>query len=354
MLVHVVRDIEKREVEKMLSCKDESRGFFTYYCKKCDYYVNVYFGCNSRICSCCGKRHVDKWSVNIALKVFKGIVHKHIVMSVPDALWGIIRENRYLQKILMEASYRTIKKLFSKYVGKTVIPGVINVVHPFGRDIGFKPHVHNIVTEGGWLGKEFISVIIEKSIPYKAFHKTWQYEVLTALRKELPKENDWLIDLMFRKYPEGFYVYVKPERIKSGKHLARYIARYVRHPAIANSRIVDYDGKHVKFWYEDNNKVRHYVTMNVDEFITAVIQHIPDPNFKMIRYFGAYSRKIRRELKIDTNYQTSIRQSIIKEFDKKVVVYCPKCNEEMECVGYTCKKPPPNLNKLDYWIELSS
>ena len=35
---------------------------------------------------------------------------------------------------------------------------------------------------------------------------------------------------------------------------------------------------------------RHFVTMTVRDGIVVLIQHIPDRNFKMIRYYGAYSR----------------------------------------------------------------
>ena len=37
----------------------------------------------------------------------------------------------------------------------------------------------------------------------------WQYQVLTNLKKALPKmkENAKLIDRMFKDYPEGFYVH---------------------------------------------------------------------------------------------------------------------------------------------------
>jgi len=31
--------------------------------------------------------------------------------------------------------------------------------------------------------------------------------------------------------------------------------------------------------------------MSVDEFISAIIQHVPERQFKMIRYYGSYSRK---------------------------------------------------------------
>ena len=57
-----LRDVEINEVNKMLSCKDESRGFFTYECEHCGITKTVYFGCNSRICTNCGKNHTDKWA----------------------------------------------------------------------------------------------------------------------------------------------------------------------------------------------------------------------------------------------------------------------------------------------------
>ncbi|MCL7412990.1 MAG: transposase zinc-binding domain-containing protein, partial [ANME-2 cluster archaeon] len=60
-----LREVEIIEVNKMLSCKDESRGYFTYLCEHCGTYQTVYFGCNSRICTNCGKNHTDKWAKSL-------------------------------------------------------------------------------------------------------------------------------------------------------------------------------------------------------------------------------------------------------------------------------------------------
>ncbi|MDG6219284.1 MAG: transposase zinc-binding domain-containing protein [Candidatus Thermoplasmatota archaeon] len=45
----VIRQVEVDEVEKMLHCKDGSRGFFIYYCPVCKEARIVYFGCNGRV-----------------------------------------------------------------------------------------------------------------------------------------------------------------------------------------------------------------------------------------------------------------------------------------------------------------
>ncbi len=87
--------------------------------------------------------------------------------------------------------------------------------------------------------------------------KTWQYQVLTSFKKVLPRTPGVapLIDRLFKRYPEGFYVYLpKESRITSKRLMGRYVARYVSHPAIANTRISGYDGKTVTFWYRDNDR----------------------------------------------------------------------------------------------------
>ena len=60
-----------------------------------------------------------------------------------------------------------------------------------------------------------------------------------------------------------------------------YIGRYVGRPAIAESRILKYDGKNVTYKYtrhEDNKVVIE--TVNVYEFIKKVTIHIPEKNLK--------------------------------------------------------------------------
>ena len=89
-----VREIERIEVEKMLSCKDESRGGFWYYCKNCNEYRFLPFGCNSRLCSCCGKRYADQWASMLAEKLEKNIFHRHLVFGIPDMLWKYFQEDR--------------------------------------------------------------------------------------------------------------------------------------------------------------------------------------------------------------------------------------------------------------------
>ena len=64
----------------------------------------------------------------------------------------------------------------------------------------------------------------------------------------------------------------------------------MRRPAIALRRIISYDEKLVTFKYFDKKEKKEKTeTIDVMEFIARIIRHIPDRNFKTIRYYGLYS-----------------------------------------------------------------
>jgi len=334
-----IREVERVEVEKMLSCKEGDKGFFVYYCPCCNESRIVYFGCNSRLCSCCGKKYTERWTQSLQRAMFD-VTHRHMVMSVPDRLWLVIREHRELLKVLMDVAIQVVNDTLSYCLRKDVMAGVIVVLHPFSRDISFKPHIHILVTEGGFDNQgRFIG---KKYIPARAMRMTWQYQVLTRFKQVLPRTPGYavFIDRMFKEYPEGFYVYLpKTSRIASKRMIGKYVARYIRHPAIANTRICGYDSKTATFWYKDNDGVKHVVTMDVFEFIGALIQHIPDRQFKMIRYYGAYARKWKASFAF--YLQGSITQSKLNNFPRNRSVKCPVCGQVMEFVMYWKNEPPP-------------
>jgi len=338
-----LREVEIHEVEEMLSCKDTKRGFYIYYCPNCEESHFISFGCNSRICSNCGKNYTDKWAESFSKKMFN-VPHRHLVLSISDRLWPYLYEDRSLWKVLMDSAINAINDTFSYVLGRKITAGAVVILHPFGRDLGFKPHIHVLVTEGGFDGKgQFVHKLY---IPARALRKTWQYQVLTRLKEALPKTKatSTMIDDLFHTFDEGFYVYLPKEtRISSKREIAKYVGRYVRHPAIANSRISSYDGESVTFWYFDNEEKKHYRTMGTFEFIEAILQHIPDTQFKMIRYYGAYCRKWRMKFCRLLGYG-SITQGKMEDYPRKRTYHCPKCGSNMSFVEYW--KDPPSQTYL--------
>lgn len=275
------------------------------------------------------------------------VPHRHFVMSAPEALWQFLSDWN-MRKVYMDAAIKAFNDYFSIILRRKIKVGVIVILHPFGKDMKVQPHLHLLITEGGFDNKG--SFVKCEFIPAGGFRKKWQYELLKMLQAHgLPNE---LATQMFFRYPNGFYVWLHIRgRIIHPRLIAKYVGRYVRHPAIANSRIYYFDGKIVKFFYVNNEDTRIEVTMTTEQFITALIQHIPPPQFKMIRYYGAYARRAKG--KYGSKAQSSIKQLNLYHFGLERVKYCPFCRNKLEFIMYMKKAPPESIKdqrELVEWI----
>lgn len=340
-----LREVEIEEVEKMLSCGDFKNGFATFVCLNDGEMKKVPFSCKSRLCTKCGKRHADEWAEKINKEMFD-VIHRHVVLTISDKLWPYFEKNSELLKLLMDTSGKTVKRMLEEFSrsGKHLTPGVIMVLHPFGSDLKTNPHAHILLTEGGltknnrWVNQAFIS--------YKILRKIWQYEILTALRKKMPEDMNLarIIDWCFTQRKNGFIVYAKDKIRGDRKGVVGYIGRYVRHPAISDRRIISYDGTYVVFKYEDKNKEIQRKKVPVLEFIRDVLKHLPDKHFKMVRYYGLYSRRIAAKTYKIMKALKLFTEKIIHKFSwrwqKKQYtgidpLACPLCGQEMKLYSIT-------------------
>ena len=321
------RSVEIKEVNKMLTCGQEFR---IYHCFKCKLDHIVCFGCNSRICTHCGKRYTDRWSESVSKSVLD-VNHRHFTISMPSTLWIVFERNRLLLKDYMDVAIKVITEVMTLRLGKHITPGLIVALHTFGKDLCFKPHLHCIVTEGGI--NQYGEWINNTYFPYDIFRKKWQYQLLTMLKNKKAISPE-MTNMYFKKYDKGFYINdssalyknkVNNFKKQNGKKLFKYLARYFRHPAVAESRLLKYDGKSVSFWYEENNGNRVVKTLCVLDFIKAIIGHIPEPQFKTVRHYGFYARKKSNKMKrIISNFIGCVEKTQ-KKITSYISIRCPKC-----------------------------
>ncbi|MCP1103776.1 transposase, partial [Aequitasia blattaphilus] len=143
---------------------------------------------------------------------------------------------------------------------------------------------------------------------------------------------------IYRNCPKGFYVFAKPNNCNPND-VFKYIGRYLGRPVIATSRIDSYDGERVTFHYhrhEDDKLVTECIPAT--EFISRLIRHIPEKHFKMIRYYGIYTRHYDNENPIHRaipkeKHQILLsfnkwRESILSSFGYDPLK-CPKCGKIM-------------------------
>lgn len=334
-----IRDVVFKNVDRMLKCKTWDLGFAIYKCSICNKEKVVSHTCKSRMCSSCGNKYNTQRSISIFSKLFK-YKHRHVVFTIPDDLRVYFRKDRKRLNYLFEASSITIKYWFKdKYKKYNAIPAFISVIHTFGRSLCFNPHIHIILMDGAIsnVTKQFLNI---NFFSYPSFRKRFMKVLLDLLENDIGKKEFRKIrnDLYFR-YKDGFYVYAPPSNFKSYTDLIKYVCRYIARPVMAESRIIDYDGTYVTFWYqrhEDNLIIIE--KLHAFEFIARIIVHVPEANYKQIRFYGAYHNSTKLKIKLFTllpkhisdfrkksiNYRTLIILSFSKD-----PLFCPDCNKEM-------------------------
>ena len=253
-----------------MGCGDFSKGFTQYLCPKCGEIKKVPFSCHTRFCLSCAKVHLDAWVKKIKAIMFAGISHRHIVLTVPKQLWNYFQYNRNLFKVLADTGSELIKDIISFYrKEKGIEPGILSVTQSSGRAANFNPHLHLLVTEGGLAddGKWYNLIYLEQTL----LGKKWQYFLLTALRKHLPKteKSKGLIDFLFKK--ESFITFAKKEKVRK-RDIINYLITYVASPPITLKRILNYDGRNVTYCYQSREGKKGERKLSALSFIHLLIQ----------------------------------------------------------------------------------
>lgn len=122
-------------VDKMLHCGDPSYGGAMFGCPHCGNLKFVPFRCKSRFCPSCGNRYNQERSFHMSCKLV-ACVHRHCVFTIPEELRVYFLKDRTLLDCLFHSVRDVVLRMFSK-MNKTenFTPGIICVLHTFGRDL---------------------------------------------------------------------------------------------------------------------------------------------------------------------------------------------------------------------------
>lgn len=329
-------------INKLFLCRTQELGFHKYQCPNCNEIVIVPHSCKSRICSSCGKLATDHW-ISSNLKQFPNVSYQHLVFTVPEQLRKLILFNR---KLLLNALFKLSAKTILTWTknNKSYIPGITMVLHTFGRDLKFHPHIHMLITCGG-LSLDYSKWKNNFYIPHQALKKMWCYNIISFIRKSAKKHqlilpnNINLNHLLNNLYSKTWYVNLG-RTLPNANFTITYIGRYTKRPVIAESRIIYYNGLHVTFHFQDQATSQTlYVTLPVEEFIARLIQHIPDKSFRQIRYAGIFATRLRSKLIPTVNNLlenmkkfVNISLGYLRTYFTEIL-RCPKCNCEMILIG---------------------
>ena len=343
----------KENIEKMIHCGDPSYGGVMYGCPACGELKFVAFRCHSRFCPTCGNKYSMERTTSMSFKLID-VKHRHCVFTIDDDLRHYFLEDRSLLNCLFHAVTSVVSRMFFKMNKSRIFtPGFIMVLHTFGRDLKWNPHIHCLITEGGYSDDGFWRNVTYFNYTY--LRNAFRAALLNEMESHLDSSFKKVKSACYRNHEHGFYVYAKPNKCDP-RAAIKYIGRYLGRPVIATSRIDKYDGDFVTFHYnrhEDDVYVEE--TIPVMEFIERLIRHIPEKHFKMTRYGGLYARhrEIDKKLRPAISHEKRHFFRIFNEWRNAIVMSfgydplkCSKCGTTMLFLKMYFKHEPVSLEDM--------
>lgn len=325
-----------------LHCTDDDCGHERY----------QYHNCNDRHCPNCGGARREQWIEDKAGELLP-TAYYHVVFTVPHELNSLTMGNRKAMfDLLFEASSYTLLTLAKdpKWLGAT--PGIISVLHTWGQQLSFHPHVHCIVSgggiqEGNWVREKRKShaYLFPKAAMEKVFKAYYLKRLGMMLRKQVLKVSDLnaleetINALQFKRWN----VYAK-RPFGGPMQVLEYLGRYTHKVAITTHRMLNIDeqAQTITFAYKDYHKrgtaeEKQEMTLSIAEFARRFEQHILPMRYTKIRHYGYLKNYKRRERLRDLfarmklpkpppKVRIPIRQRILEKRGEDIML-CPSCKK---------------------------
>jgi len=322
-----------------LQCDDQS-------CREQQY---QYHSCGNRHCPNCGGLKREEWIENRTGELLP-TPYYHLVFTLPHELNPlIIRNRKLLFKLLFDAASQTILNhaRMKNYLGGNC--GITMVLHTWGQDMSFHPHVHCIVTGGGFDGNHWIEAKRKKDnflFPEASLSKMYKAIFLAKIEKmTLGTQGLDFGSIINKVAKKRWNVYAKAP-FGGPAQVVEYLGRYTHKIAITKHRIVQVTDSHIVFRYKDYADGNTIKTMRLTrtEFLRRFEMHILPKGFTKIRHYGFLQNhgkrerlnKIREAMKLSPLPEIVKIPVAIRMLEKygKDIFKCPCCpNGRMQIVG---------------------
>lgn len=306
---------------QLSSCRTLANGYHLSQCSDCGHQQMQFHGCGNRHCLFCGHFGREQWVCQRQQELLP-TTYYHVVFTLPHELNGLVMGNRQLlYNLLLEASSQTLIQFGKdpKYLGAEI--GITSVLHTWGQNLSFHPHVHCIVSGGGFDGNQWQNskrVSGKFLFPVGALKIVFKAILMKGMRKLRPKlrlNNLDFDDLLSQVGRKAWNVYAK-RPFGGAMGVLEYLGRYTHRIAISSNRITEVGQSTVSFNYKDyadGSKVKQ-MTLSHEEFLRRLEQHILPRYFVKIRHYGYLRNRGKQERikQILASMQLSERKPILK------------------------------------------
>jgi hypothetical protein len=341
-------------------CRTAALGGHVAACQDCGHIHVAYNSCRNRHCPKCQGAAARDWLAARQAELLP-LPYYHVVFTLPAEIARIAYHNKAkVYAILFRAASKTLLTIAAdpKHLGAKI--GITAVLHTWGSAMTHHPHVHCIVPGGGLSpdNKEWIAgrpgFFLPVRVLSRLFRRLFLEKLMAAHRAGELKFFNHLAPLA---EPEAFAALLAPLRktewvVYAKKPFAgpeavlAYLSRYTHRVAIANSRLIAFDGKAVTFKWKDYRAKapdrQKLMTLEASEFIRRFLLHVLPRRFHRIRHTGLFANGNRAE-------NLALARKLLK------VPAAPEDadvqNQEADRDEQTCSQPCPHCGGIMIVIE---
>jgi hypothetical protein len=274
-----------------------------------------------------------------------------LTFTLPAALRPLARtQQKLIYNLLFRASAEATQQLAQdpRFLGGAV--GMVGVLHTWGRNLSYHPHVHYLMPAGAWDGQVWrYSRHRRFLLPVKALSVLFRAKFRDALKK-----HDCFQQIPASVWSQAWVVHCQP--VGRGLRALRYLAPYIFRVAISNRRLVAVTDETVTFrWRPSGSRQWQLCTVSAFEFIRRFLQHILPKGFVKVRYYGFFSPAQRPRLTQIRAWFTPSQptsppdqpEAVQMRTDPKPFPCCPHCGQPLRLT----KTLPPDIQRLESLAE---
>ena len=288
-------------------CRTAALGGHVARCEKCSHTLIAYNSCRNRHCPKCQGAAAKEWLAERETELLP-VPYFHVVFTLPGPIADIAYQNKaVIYDLLFKAAAETTLTIAAdhRHLGASI--GITAVLHTWGSAMTHHPHVHMIVPGGGISadGSRWVACRPNFFLPVRVLSRLFRRLFLRMITAA--HAADRLVffgDHVVLADKKAFATFIGPLRKAEWVVYAKkpfggpeavlaYLSRYTHRVAIANSRLLAFDGKAVAFKWKDYRieGPGRYKTMTLPthEFIRRFLMHVLPKGLHRIRHYGLFA-----------------------------------------------------------------
>src|SRR5713101_5393971 len=280
---------QRRVMSAIELCRTAALGSHLEQCDRCQHERVCYDSCRNRHCPKCQSLARAQW-IEDRQSELPDSQYCPVVFPLPEEIAAIAYQNKkVVYDILFRATSETLGTIAAdpKHLGAEI--GFFTVLHTWGQNLMFHPHLHCVVPGGGLStdGDRWVSCRPGFFLPVHVLSRLFRRLFLELLQQAFNAgQLHFFTSLHQLQVPSAFAAYLAPLRqaewvvyakapFAGPQQVLDYVGRYTHRVAISNHRLLDIENGQVQFRYKDYRQdgLQKTMTLSADEFIRRFLLH---------------------------------------------------------------------------------